>query len=900
MSDRINLAFASGSHALNPEFLERVRQLYPDLPLYVVSEFPPVVGTWIPYDVLRSLEENRDRCRAAIAGKSIQHCSVLMDRKVPHRKLRFLAFLVAPPHRATLFDEQWNRYRLFPGTGGSVIQFWARRLRNWVRFQSNPGGGIYNFFWRLKHPSHFRRPLRYFIATQVGRAAALVKANLPAKDDPPNPQKALPQGISVVIPSRNGRGLLTRLLPGVVGDLAGIPSEIIVVDNGSIDGTAAVLAEQFPQVRVDVDPQPLAFATAVNRGIAAAAYSHVCLLNNDMVLEPNFFQPMLDAFNQVPDLFCATAQILFPPGVRREETGKAVMPPRLLADRSTDFPVRCDEPVPGENLSYVLYGSGGCSLYDAAKLRQVGCFGEMFRPAYVEDLDTGYRGWLRNWPTVYVAAARVVHHHRATTSRYYSAEELDLVLDMNYLRFLMRSVASAATFHRLWKLAIWRLNVKGSGHFPSFTAAAALGFSARAPKWLERPLRNPYPEELILGLGSGAIAVFPGKPRSGRPVVMVVSPYLPFPLSHGGAVRMFNLMRGAAQDFDQVLVCFVEELGTPPAELLEICNEIVLVRRYGSHLRPSTERPDVVEEFDSPAFHGALQQTVRKWKPSVAQLEFTQMAQYAGDCAPAKTIMVEHDVTFDLYQQLLVQGEDWETRRQLSRWERFERAAWKQVNCVVTMSEKDRAVVGPGAVALLNGVDLKRFQPTGSEPEPNRILFIGAFQHLPNLMAVRFFLEGVWPALAKYSPALHIIAGRRPQFHLDRFRDRAAIDLTQPGIEIEEFVSDVRPAYQRAVIVIAPLLASAGTNIKIMEAMAMGKAIVSTRAGINGLDLEPGRDVVVVDTASEMAAAIAELFENPARRKEMEQQARRTAEEKYDWDLIAVDQKRLYDSLLRR
>jgi glycosyltransferase involved in cell wall biosynthesis len=213
------------------------------------------------------------------------------------------------------------------------------------------------------------------------------------------------------------------------------------------------------------------------------------------------------------------------------------------------------------------------------------------------------------------------------------------------------------------------------------------------------------------------------------------------------------------------------------------------------------------------------------------------------------------------------------------------------------MSEKDRTVVGPRAVALLNGVDLRRFQPCASEPEPNRILFIGAFQHLPNLMAVRFFLEGVWPALAEFSPKLHVIAGRRPQFHLDRYRDRAAIDLTLPGIEIEEFVSDVRPAYQRAAIVIAPLLASAGTNIKIMEAMAMGKAIVSTPAGINGLDLESGRDVIVVNTASEMAEAIAELFEHPDRRKELEQQARRTAEEKYDWDLIAADQKRLYDSL---
>ncbi len=128
---------------------------------------------------------------------------------------------------------------------------------------------------------------------------------------------------------------------------------------------------------------------------------------------------------------------------------------------------------------------------------------------------------------------------------------------------------------------------------------------------------------------------------------------------------MYNMMRRAAKDFDQVLVSFAGQLHETPPELLDICCELVLVRRPGTHLLPSSSRPDVVEEFDSPAFHAALRQTVRKWKPSVAQLEFTQMAQYAVDCAPAKTILAEHDVTLDLYQQLLKQGDDWELRRQL-------------------------------------------------------------------------------------------------------------------------------------------------------------------------------------------------------------------------------------------
>src|SRR5262249_15427158 len=162
--------------------------------------------------------------------------------------------------------------------------------------------------------------------------------------------------------------------------------------------------------------------------------------------------------------------------------------------------------------------------------------------------------------------------------------------------------------------------------------------------------------------------------------------YLPFPLSHGGAVRIYNLMRRAAFHFDIVLVSFAEERGPCPRELLEICVEVVAVRRPGSHALPTTPRPDVVEEFDSLAFHAALRQTVRKWRPRVAQLEFTQMAQYARDCQPARTILVEHDITYDLFAQMLKREDDWETQRQFTRWVKFEREAWKAVDRVVVMS----------------------------------------------------------------------------------------------------------------------------------------------------------------------------------------------------------------------
>ena len=506
---------------------------------------------------------------------------------------------------------------------------------------------------------------------------------------------------------------------------------------------------------------------------------------------------------------------------------------------------------------------------------------EVYEPAYVEDLDLGYRAWQRGWPSVYVAGAVVEHRHRATTTRYFTEDQLAYILEINYLRFVARAVSDSRVFRRLWSQALRRLFLlKG----PLDRAAGiALRGGPRA--------KAAYSEDLFLALTDGSVSVFPGRPATDKPRILVASPYLPFPLSHGGAVRMYNLMRRAAEEFDLVLVAFTEHASPPPAEVLAICAEVVLVRRAGSHSLPFTGRPEVVEEFASLSFRAALQQTVRKWKPSVAQLEFTQLAQYAPDCRPARTILVEHDVTFDLYEQLLGIDDRWELRREVELWRKFETDAWRTVDRVVTMSEKDRRIVTSApAVTLANGVDVDRFQPGTAAPDPRRILFIGSFAHRPNVLAVEFFLQQVWPLLRDVT--LHIIAGTNHE------RYAVAADLTQSGIVLEGFVADVRPAYRRAALVVAPLVASAGTNIKILEAMAMGKAVVSTPAGVNGLDLTTGEDFVLVQTGQEMAAAIEKLLGATTERGRIEDAARARVERDYSWDTIARAQSALYRELI--
>ena len=442
------------------------------------------------------------------------------------------------------------------------------------------------------------------------------------------------------------------------------------------------------------------------------------------------------AFLQVPDLFCA------PAGAGAEEAG----------------------------LQYALRGDGQ-SLYDTGKFRELGGLDSTYRTAEVQYLDLCFRAWQRGWPTVGVAASVAVD----------SAAALD---PLDNLKFLARTISSPKIFRQRWRCALRRLRDE-AGHNREARSALwqAPGIALRSGA----PVSCDFSEKLFLALTNGTSAIYAGRPASGKPRVMVVSAYLPFPLSHGGAVRIHNLTARAAADRDLILVCFTDTDAPPPRELLERFVEVVFVRRAGSHSVGGSGRPEVVEQFASDTFGAALQQTVRKWKPAIAQLEFTQMAQYAADCAPALPILVEHDITFDLYQQLAQSSSDWDLQRELKLWRRFETAVWRNMACVVTMSAKDQALVtgatGTRSVALPNGVDLDRFGISPREPQPRRLLFVGSFSHLPNLMAVAFFLDQVWPLLRSAVPdaRLHIIAGANHEYFLESGAARSGCISISPA-----------------------------------------------------------------------------------------------------------------------
>lgn len=378
--------------------------------------------------------------------------------------------------------------------------------------------------------------------------------------------------------------------------------------------------------------------------------------------------------------------------------------------------------------------------------------------------------------------------------------------------------------------------------------------------------------------------------------VAVLSPYFPFPLAHGGAVRIYHLLRETAREFDVELFAFTDGEEDPDtAALREFCARIVLVtkRRYREP-RWSTLAPPEVHEFLSPAMDKAIAEELRAFAFQLLQVEYTHLAAHGGH------VLVEHDVTFDLAGQMARRERTLAAWWDFVRWRRYERRAVARYRRVVVMSPKDAALLGRGvsSAVIENGVDLERFQPQLEQPG-QRLLFIGSFRHFPNVSAYRFFTERVWPLLRDKFPRMELTVVCGPDYltYWRAFSDSPE-PAPDPRIRMLGFVADVRPLYVDANLVLVPTTVSAGTNVKVLEAMAMQRAVVSTESGCAGLGLTHGHTVWVADTPEAFAAAVATLLADSERRAQMARAAYDHAVRNFDWLAIGEKQRSLLRELL--
>ncbi len=388
--------------------------------------------------------------------------------------------------------------------------------------------------------------------------------------------------------------------------------------------------------------------------------------------------------------------------------------------------------------------------------------------------------------------------------------------------------------------------------------------------------------------------ILEGRPcDASRRRIAVLSPYFPYPLAHGGAVRIYNLLREMAAEFDIELFAFAgdgpEEEAAP---VLAICARLVLVEkpRYREP-RWSTLLPPDVHEFRSVAMRRALAEERRSFGFELLQVEYTQLAEYGGD------VLVEHDITFDLFGQIARRDRTLSAWWDYYRWRRFETRAAARYRRVVVMSKKDAALLDAPSTVIENGVDLARFRAGPEQPGEN-LLFIGSFRHFPNITAYRFFAEQVWPLVRERFPdaRLTVVCGPDHLMYWKAFTDSPE-PPTDERIRMLGFIADVRPLYCEANIVLVPTPVSAGTNVKVLEAMAMQRAVVSTTAGCAGLGLVHGESVWIADQAEQFAEGIAALLSDSGRRRALARAACDHAIRHFDWRSIGRRQRGLLRDL---
>jgi glycosyltransferase involved in cell wall biosynthesis len=300
-----------------------------------------------------------------------------------------------------------------------------------------------------------------------------------------------------------------------------------------------------------------------------------------------------------------------------------------------------------------------------------------------------------------------------------------------------------------------------------------------------------------------------------------------------------------------------------------------------------TGLPPWAVDCRSAAFASAFERLLHEWRPDVVEIHLQAMAQYVE--GPARRgvprILVDYDPGSAWAEELLraTAGPRRLPRRlEVAAWRRYERRTRPRFDAIVVFADRDLAALRPDTggtfvtrIPLAVEVPGEPLTPEGSG-QPT-VVFVGSFGHPPNVDAAHWLAGSIFPRVVQRVPEARLeLVGHEP--------DAEVLALEGGAVSVHGSVPDVTPHLDRAAVVVAPIRIGGSMRMKVLEALAAGKAVVATRRAAEGVEAVPGKHLLVADDEGEIVEALVELLLDPPRRRQLAENARRWAEAGLGWD----------------
>jgi O-antigen biosynthesis protein len=711
------------------------------------------------------------------------------------------------------------------------------------------------------------------------------------------------QAASLVIPNWNGKDLLERFLSSWMAAIANHPgSEVIVVDNGSSDGSAEWIRTNYPDVHLLALPRNLGFGGGSNAGFRAAKNEVVVLLNSDMRVEPDFLAPLLDGFTD-ERVFAVSCQIfLGDPTKRREETGLTEGWWRdggLRVGHREDPAVDCLFPC--------FYGGGGSCAFDRRKFFELGGFDELLAPFYLEDTDLGFLAWKRGWKVLYQPASIVHHEHRGTIGKRYGPDYIQSILQKNFILFCWKNIHGWSRFapHFLFAFAgaivtAWAGDAPGRTSARGILRAFAQIPRAMRSRWIARRLATIDDAEAFRRTQPAYFhdRFSPLAANTDRPRVLFVSPYSICPPTHGGGVFMYSTLRELSRRCEVHAIVMLDYASEqePNEELRQYCRTVeFFVRTDDRNPHLASITPHAAHEFHKPWIEWLIQRQTLLYRIDVIQLEYTALGQYARPFNRLACALFEHDVYFQSIGRSLPFMRSpvgkLKARFEYLRAIRFELKLLPRCDHIQVCTEENKRYLESFlprlkpriSAGMRAGIDTGNYSFPGGARQPYTMLFLGSFRHVPNLVALEWFARFVLPLIVAQLPeARLLVAGSDPP-------PRYAFADPANAVDLLGFVDDVQPLLSTCALFVCPIRSGSGVRVKLLEAFASGIPVVSTTLGAEGLARTDGEFCALADDAEGFSGKAIQLLKDSELASRMARRARNEVVE--NWDMAAITER---------